>query len=70
MSSLTIVREALARLQQSLAEQCGPDHRYERHGDLDPPYCRHCNVTDTGLARSAIGHGKTGRRLGSGWEAT
>jgi ribosomal protein L34E len=52
---LAIVQDSLARLQQRIAEQCGPEHRYVDHHDEKLPWCPHCRVTDAGLPLSAYG---------------
>jgi hypothetical protein len=48
-------RQALARLQASIAERCGPEHRYVRHRDGKAPWCDACGYTDAGLHRSELG---------------
>jgi hypothetical protein len=50
-------REALARLQQSIREQCPGDHRYVQHRVGWPPWCEACGFTDIGLHRSEYGRG-------------
>jgi hypothetical protein len=50
-------REALARLQARICQQCPGLHRYVDHGDVKPPWCDSCGYTDVGLHRSEIGQG-------------
>jgi hypothetical protein len=55
---LAETRQALARLQVRLAEQCPGEHRYVPHDDDRPPWCPHCGYLDLGLRRSEYGTGK------------
>ena len=49
------VRRRLARLQATIAEQCGPEHRYVQYVDWKLPWCDACGYTDAGVHRSELG---------------
>ena len=55
---LMIVREALQRLQQSIADECPGPHEFVQHPGLRPPYCEVCGFTDVGLPLGDTGAGK------------
>jgi hypothetical protein len=65
---LNMVREGLARLHASIAEQCPGEHRFVDHGDENPPWCDACGHCDNTLPLSGYGHGKGKHRQRWGHE--
>ena len=48
------MRQRLARLQASIAQQCGEQHEYVKQRDDTFPFCKSCGYSDYGLHLSDI----------------